>query len=158
MKVHRLRFTIGQGITLIAVLAVFFASLRTPFWPLVLALGLILGGFEVDRSRGELGIDGAMIAGVIGSPSIGFVIYGVFHVLDGFQHFSLAEFVVFLSQLAFGGWCLGFVVGCWSFMILCAFNGVPGPSAPGDETPGPIVWRGPEDGKYPPRPAGGHPG
>ncbi len=122
MRTLRLRFTLGQHITLIAVLAVLFASLRTPFWPLILALGLILGGFAIDRSRGGLGIDGAMMAGVIGFPAIGVVIYIVFLILDRFPHFSLSEFVAFVLGLAFVGWSLGVVLGCWSLMILRAIN------------------------------------
>jgi hypothetical protein len=77
MRFPRIRFTIGQLIGLVAALAVLFAVLRTPFWPLIPTVAMVLFGFRRDRARGGDGLGGAIIAGIIALP--GFFVVVDFH-------------------------------------------------------------------------------
>ncbi len=56
MALFRYQFTLRQLIKLVALAAVFFALFRTPAWPFVVAVGLALPGFAIDRARGGAGI------------------------------------------------------------------------------------------------------
>jgi hypothetical protein len=58
----RLRFTIRQLIGLIAICAVAFALLRTPFEFLVVAFGFVVPGFLIGRARGGDGVIGGAIS------------------------------------------------------------------------------------------------
>jgi hypothetical protein len=73
MRLPRFRFTIRQLIAAVAILAVLFSLLRTPSWPLVIAIVPVLPGFAIDRARGRSGILGATVAGGIGSAGCGIV-------------------------------------------------------------------------------------
>lgn len=79
MKRPRFRFTIGQLIAAVAACAVLFWLLRTPAWPLVIAIVPVLPGFAVDRARGGSGILGAMLAGVIMTTGCGFAFLAYRH-------------------------------------------------------------------------------
>jgi hypothetical protein len=146
MRLHRFRFTIRQLIKLVAVSALTFATLRTPIWPVALAIGLIMPGFSIDRARGGLGIIGSMLAGVIT-----FVVFGI--ALLAYDYYSVrvvaynspAPYFILLA-FGIGGLAYGSVVGCLAFGIMLlrgqAVRPVDGPST---ESLGPIVWRGFED-------------
>jgi hypothetical protein len=123
MRLRRYRFAIGQLLKSIAILAVLFAVLRTPFWPLVLAIGLVLTGFTVDRTRGGHGINGGMIARGIGFPVIVFA-GGISILLFARpKDLDLPGFLVLIFGGAVVGWSVGAVVGCWACMIVNSFGG-----------------------------------
>jgi hypothetical protein len=64
----RFQFTIRQLIALIAICAVAFALLRTPFGFLIIAFALVLPGFLLERARARGGkgiIGGALSTGLI---------------------------------------------------------------------------------------------
>ena len=66
MNGPRFQFTIRQLIALIAICAVAFALLRTPFGFLIIAFAVVLPGFLLERARGGKGIiGGALSAGLI---------------------------------------------------------------------------------------------
>ncbi len=146
MRPSRFRFTLAQLIKLIAVSAVAFATLRTPIWPMVLAIGPIMPGFAIDRSRGGPGILGAMLAGLVT-----FVVFGVALLAYDYcfertiAYDSPAPFFILLA-FAIGGLAYGSVAGCLAFGIMLLLGQAvrPGPE-PLTESIGPIVWRGFED-------------
>jgi hypothetical protein len=65
MQLPRFRFTLVQLIQVVAVLAVCFTVIRTPFGPLALWVGIILVGFAIDRARGGAGFRGGILVGVL---------------------------------------------------------------------------------------------
>lgn len=71
LHLPRLRLTLGQLIKLVALLAVGFAVVRTPFGPLVLGGGIILVGFAIDRAHGGAGFRGGILASVLGYGCLG---------------------------------------------------------------------------------------
>jgi hypothetical protein len=156
MRPPRFRFTIGQLVKLVAVSALAFATLRTPLWPMVLAIGPIMPGFTLDRARGGPGIVGSMLAG-----AITFVVFGMavlaydYCTVRVIAYDSPAPFFILLAFVA-GGFAYGSVVGCLAFgiMLLRGQAVRPGPE-PLSEPLGPIVWRGFEDRGLPHPQAGG---
>ncbi len=146
MRPSRFRFTLGQLITLIAVSAVAFAVLRTPFWPFVLAIAPVMPGFAIDRARGGPGVIGAMLAGAITFVVIG----GVLFAYDLLYSRSIAYdgpapyFITLV--LAIVGLAYGTVVGCVAFGIMLLLGRAVRPvDWPQPEPLGPIAWRGFED-------------
>jgi hypothetical protein len=146
MRLHRFRFTIRQLIKLVAVSALTFATLRTPIWPVALAIGLIMPGFSIDRARGGLGIIGSMLAGVIT-----FVVFGGAVLVYDYctvrmiTYDSPAPFFILLA-FGVGGLAYGTVVGCLAFGIMLLLGQAVRPvAAPQPESLGPIVWRGFQD-------------
>jgi hypothetical protein len=118
MRPRRFRFTIGQLITLIAVSAVLSAVLRTPFWPLLPAIGIVLGGFTVDRATGGRGVEGATAAGLVG-----FAVFGPLIAVSWDRSITTElgwPGILILSLLIFSpmGIVFGFVVGFSSFWVL----------------------------------------
>ena len=63
MRLSPFRFTLWQLTALIAGCAVVFAVIRSGYWILLPAVGLVLPGFAYDRARGGAGILGAMLGG-----------------------------------------------------------------------------------------------
>jgi hypothetical protein len=59
----------------VAVCAVAFAALSTPFAFFVVAIGIVIPGFTIDRFRGGAGILGAMISAAIALVSLGIAFY-----------------------------------------------------------------------------------
>jgi len=146
MPSRRFRFTIGQLIKLVAVSALAFATLRTPIWPIILAIGPIMPGFSLDRARGGLGILGSMLAGVIT-----FVVFGIAFLAYDYCSVRMIAYdspAPFFIVLAFGvgGLAYGAVVGCLAFGIMLLLGHAVRPvDGPPIESLGPIVWRGFED-------------
>lgn len=62
MRLSRFQFTIRRLILLVAICAVAFALLRTPFGFLVIAIVMVLPGFLIHRSRGGDGILGGALS------------------------------------------------------------------------------------------------
>jgi hypothetical protein len=156
MQSRRFRFTIGQLIKLVAVSALAFATLRTPIWPIILAIGPIMPGFSIDRARGGPGILGSMLAGVIT-----FVIFGGavlvydYYTVRMIAYDSPAPFFILLA-FGVGGLAYGTVVGCLAFGIMLLLGHAVRPvDGPPTELLGPIVWRGFEDRAIPHPQAGG---
>ncbi len=58
----RIQFTLGQLMGLVLVCALVFAALLTPFAIFVVALGIVVPGFFIDRYRGGAGVIGGMIS------------------------------------------------------------------------------------------------
>jgi hypothetical protein len=108
------RFTIGQLVKLIAALAVIFALIRTPIWPLAPAIGIALGGFAVGRAGGGTGILGATVAGVVGFATFGLV---VFRPEDQSIGIASEDLIISLFGLALMGATFGFAVGCSAFWV-----------------------------------------
>ena len=117
MRLPRFRFTLRQLIKLVAVSAVVFALIRTPAWPFILAFGLILPGFTIDRARGGRGILGATLAGMIGFVGTGMVFYA----LDWWLSYPESNFnppFAFFVFLALMGLIWGLFVGLWARLIV----------------------------------------
>jgi hypothetical protein len=155
MRPPRFRFTLGQLLTLVAVSAVAFAMVRTPFWPLLLAIGPVMPGFAIDRARGGPGIIGAMLGG-----AITFIVFGVaLFAYDLLSHRSITYVgpAPYFILLVFGliGLAYGTVVGSVAFGIMLLLGRAVRPVLePPTESVGPIVWRGFEDRGIP-HPRGG---
>jgi hypothetical protein len=156
MRPPRFRFTLGQLLTLIAVSAVAFATLRTPFWPLLLAIGTVMPGFAIDRARGGPGILGAMLAGAITFILFGWVLFA--YDLMFYRSIAYDGLAPYFISLAFGliGLAYGTVVGSIAFGIMLLLGRAVRPvPEPPTEWIGPIVWRGFEDRGMPHPRAGG---
>jgi hypothetical protein len=121
-----------------------------------LAVGLILVGLAIDRARGGLGIDGAMLAGAIGFPCVGAAFGVVLLIFGGFRHLSLAEFAVMVFFLGVVGWGMGVIVGCWTVMIIRALDRVIRPRSSNDGPLGHVTGRGLVDRRLRHLRAGGH--
>jgi hypothetical protein len=122
------RFTLGQLIKLIAVLAMFFALLRTPAWPLILAIVPIIPGFALDWSKGGPGLLGSMLAGAIGGLGLGIVILVYSHLFDGSSS-GVADLFWLLggaAYLSLMGLAWGVCVGTWLFVIALLLGLRPG--------------------------------
>jgi hypothetical protein len=147
MQPHRFQFTLWHLIKLVAVSALAFAMLRTPFWPMILAIGPIMPGFTIDRARGGPGIVGSMLAGVITFVVFaGAVLAYDYYTVRTIAYNSPAPFFILLA-FGIGGLAYGTVVGCLAFGIMLLRGQAVRPvAAPQPESLGPIVWRGFEDG------------
>jgi hypothetical protein len=144
MRFPRFRFTLGQLIKVIACLAFFFALMRTPAGPLILAIVPVVPGFAIDRARGGLGIVGAMLAGLIESLAFGVVLLVYVYI---FEHRRLIAFdspTPIVILLAFGvaglGW--GTLVGLLAWGVLSLLGRPVRPVPPPTDMIGPIAWRG----------------
>jgi uncharacterized PurR-regulated membrane protein YhhQ (DUF165 family) len=62
VELPRLRFTIRQLLGLIAICAVTFALLRTPFGFVLVPVGFVVPGFLIGRARGGDGVIGGAIS------------------------------------------------------------------------------------------------
>lgn len=128
MRVPRFRFTLGQLIKLIAVLAIFFARLRTPAWPLIRAIVPIIPGFAIGWAKGGSGLLGSMPAGAIGGLGLGIVILAYSHLFHGSSS-GVADLswphggAAYLSMM---GLAWGVCVGTWLFVIALLLGLRPG--------------------------------
>jgi hypothetical protein len=124
MRLPRFRFTIGQLVILVALSAVVFATLPMPLWPVIVAIGLVLAGFAIDRTRGGPGIYGAMIAGGMGFPLIALLAYVSLYVVFGGRPIALPELVVMICAAGIFGGAWGAILGYWTFMLARFFRSV----------------------------------
>jgi hypothetical protein len=157
MKLPRLRFTLGQHIALVAVSAVLFSLLRTPVWPVIIAIVLVLPGFAIDRARGGPRILGAMLAGAIGFLAYGVALCTYLCFFRGLSLFDSPWPFVMILALGMAGLAWGSAVGFWVWIMfgLCGRAVRPGPMH--DESIGPIVWRGLDERRLQQARAGGRP-
>lgn len=131
MSLPRLRFTIGQLHKVVAVVAVFLAVLRAHGWPIMPGTGIILVGFAVDRARGGPGIYGAMIAGVIGVPTVILLVYVALLLPVGGRSIDLSNLVLEMFVGGFVGGAVGTALG-YSNGLLVRLNGM-GIDRPGEK-------------------------
>jgi hypothetical protein len=114
----RCRFTLGQLLKLIAASAVALAVIRTPFWPLLPAVGIALAAFSVDRASGGTGIEGATMAGLASFAAFGPLILPLVDRSIVFEVGGLGIVVISLLLLSPMGLVFGFVVGFSAFWVL----------------------------------------
>ena len=148
MKLPRLRFTIRQLIGLIAICAVVFALLQTPFGFVVVAFGFVVPGFLIERARGGEGVvGGACSASLIAS---GLVMAGsalAFAVgPPQFRTLSNAG-MIFVGSIAalLMAFVLGIVLSSILYAILKLLQTFLARPLP-DESIGPIRWIRLDDG------------
>ena len=160
MQLPRFRFTIGQLITLIAASAVCFAVLPNYYWlpvvALVLAIGLCLVGFTIERAQGGPGIHGATFAGAIGFAGLGFLFYAAVHLAVGWRAFNLGDMLNTVLFCGVVGGACGVVVGSWACMIVRLYSRVVRGRTPQEASLWPFVWCSFEDCTPEPAPVGGH--
>jgi hypothetical protein len=149
----RFRFTIRQLIALIAICAVAFALLRTPFAFLVIALALVLPGFLIERARGGEGILGGAISASLIVAFLGVLALGIAIAVSDRSHprfnsigdalLQSATFLFFVSLVAF---LLGWLLSCLLYAIVKRSRTIPKRPLL-DESCGPIRWRPLHDGQ-----------
>ena len=106
----RIQFSLGQLMGLIAVCAVSFAALLTPFALFVVAMGIVVPGFTIDRFRGGAGILGAMISAAVSLISLGIAAYTYFYLypdrawLDYLGSPVLTLFMLGTAGVVWGRW------------------------------------------------------
>lgn len=114
MPIPRPRFTLAWLMLAVALLAIALAGLRSPFWPIVPPIEIILIGFAIDRSRGGSGIRGAMIGGIVGfaGVALGCVAIALL-TATGPSSQPRSPLAVLVAVLASGlfGWGVGMAVG-----------------------------------------------
>jgi hypothetical protein len=149
MQRPRFRYTLAQLTKWIAVLAMFFALLRTPAWPLITAALLVVPGYAIDRARGGAGILGAMLAGAIEFLALGLIGLLMAHFSGGLGPgpvaFDLSAIVVGAILLSTLGLAWGVCVGTWLWMLSFLRGLGIAAEPPRAEPIGPIAWRGFED-------------
>jgi hypothetical protein len=157
MRVPRFRVTLGQLVKLIAVLAIFFALLRTPAWPLILAIVPIIPGYAIDRAKGGPGLIGSMLAGAIEGLGVGIVTLLSSHLFyrssSGFP--DLFWLLVGAAYLSMIGLAWGVCVGTWLFMIALLLGLRPGADPSPAEPIGRTILRDLEDRELRPHQARG---
>jgi uncharacterized PurR-regulated membrane protein YhhQ (DUF165 family) len=111
VQLPRLRFTIRQLIGLIAICAVVFALLRTPFGFVIVPFGFVVPGFLIERARGGDGVMGGAISAslicgglTLAGTSLAFAL-GPFHERTLWNAFGL----VFVGSIAVS--LMAFVLG-----------------------------------------------
>lgn len=116
MQLPRFRFTIRQLIALIAICAVVFALLRTPFGFLVIAFGSVLPGFLIERARGGAGILGGALSACFIVCAGGLAIA----VLSGSPPVSnLGDAILKLCSFLYFVSFYGFICGAILSTVLC---------------------------------------
>jgi hypothetical protein len=96
-------------------LAVVLAVIRTPFWPLLPAFAIALGGFAFNRAGGGNGIAGATVAGLVTFAAFGVVILPFSDRSMGSETEILLISLFFFVPI---GIVFGFVVGFSAFWLL----------------------------------------
>jgi len=148
----RFRFTIRQLIVLIAICAVAFALLRTPFGFLVIAIASVLPGFLIERARGGEGILGGAVSASLTvaclsviAGGITFASRGSTPTFDGPRDafLSLAAALFLVSLVAF---FVGWILSCVLYMIVKRSQTLFKRRLPAEPC-GPIRWRPLHDGQ-----------
>jgi hypothetical protein len=145
MQLLPLRFTIRQLIGLIAVCAVTFALLRTPFGFVVVAFGFVVPGFLIERAGGGDGvIGGAVSASLIGGGLALAASPLLFSVgpEPGHALLSAFSFVLAVSLMAF---VLGMILSTILYAIFKILQTLIPRPVP-EESVGPIRWIRLDDG------------
>lgn len=146
MRIPCFQFTLKQLCALIVALAIVFALLRAPFGPLLLAIGITLAGFAVDRASGGSGLRGGILSCVLIHLGV-----GLFQLVNRQFLFAdpsvpgLARILRGLSFYGFVGAIWGFVVSVPAWMIVGVNQSWRGPEPETDESFGSIDSSGFED-------------
>jgi len=141
MALLRYQFTLRQLIKLVALAAVCFAIFRTPAWPILVAVGLVLPGFAIDRARGGAGLLGAILAGMIGFVGIGITFFVYARLVRHQPYDDLPLLFPVLVFFGLMGLIWGFFVGVWTGLIVFLIHRRSGPEPSQSESCGPIYWR-----------------
>jgi hypothetical protein len=116
MALPPFRFTLGQLLKMIAVLAVFLALLRMPFGPPIVVIALVVAGFAIDRARGGAGFRGGILTSVVVHLAIG-LLGRVTHefLFEDPSRLTFQATLVGLMYYALIGWIWGVAVStpCW---------------------------------------------
>jgi hypothetical protein len=136
----RYQFTLRQLIKVVVLAALFFAMFRTPAWPFILAIGLVLPGFAIDRGRGGSGILGAILSGMLGFVGMGTAFYVTEWVLLHRQSNDLPAPFPFLAVLGLMGLAWGLLVGVWAGLVVSIVRRIR-PEPLDEASLGPISWR-----------------
>ena len=75
VRLRRLQFKLRQLMVLVLVCAVVFALLTTPAVVLVVAVGIVIPGFLIDRLRGYSGVVGGMVSAALAPMGLGIAVY-----------------------------------------------------------------------------------
>jgi hypothetical protein len=139
VKRIRLRFTIRQSLLLIAICAVAFALLRTPFLPLVIGFGLVLPGFLIERARGGSGILGGACSGGLIALGVAIGTAAVSLALRPGLGAAFLEIFGGLFLVSMVAFCVGVVLSSGLYVI-CGLLEAIFERPLSDESRGPIFW------------------
>lgn len=120
MRSTRFRFTLGQLIAFIGLMAVFFFLLTTSHWPITLAIAIVTPGFVLDRRQGGAGILGAMLAGILGFSGVGAAFFAYYYVQGDASGLGHTGPGAWLTYFGLGGLAWGTIFGVctWSVLLL----------------------------------------
>jgi hypothetical protein len=141
MSLQKARFTIRQLMALVATSGIFFALLRVFDAGLVIATGVVVLGFLIERWRKGSGILGGTIAG--GTLFLGFGIahYVWAHIFPEPEVIDLVGPILTLPILLVYGLIWGAMISSALYLILQRTKRFLGPRPLKDDSCGPIVWR-----------------
>jgi hypothetical protein len=144
----KMQFTLGQLMGLIAVCALGLAALSTPFALFVVAIGIVVPGFTIDRFRGGAGILGAMTSASVALLSLGGAVY-VYSYLnaDSVLLDYLGSAVLTLLMLGIAGVVWGALVGTVLDVALLIAKSYSNAQPSTDDGSPPIVWIPDEKGE-----------
>jgi hypothetical protein len=145
VSLPRCRFTLGQLIKAIAALAVVLAVIRTPFWPFLPAIGIVLAGFTIDRAGGGTGIGGATMAGFASFVAFGLVILPLVDRSIASELGVPGIAIISLGFLSPMGVVFGFVIGFAAFWVLYVRDAIRQTGTPARSVDCAEVGRGFED-------------
>jgi hypothetical protein len=145
VSLPRCRFTLGQLMKVISALAVVLAVIRTPFWPLLPVIGIILAGFAIDCAGGGTGIGGATIAGLASFAVFGLVILPLVDRSFAFEFGVPGVIILSLVILSPLGVVFGFVIGFAAFWVLYVRDDIRRTDIPARSVDRAEVGRGFED-------------
>jgi hypothetical protein len=94
--------------------------LTTTYWPIGLAIAIVMPGFILDRRQGGAGILGAMLAGALGFSAIGAALYAYSSFNGDASGLGHTGPGAWLTVLGLGGLFVGtiFGLGGWSVLFL----------------------------------------
>lgn len=135
MRIPWFQFTLKQLCALIVALAIVFALLRAPFGPLLLAIGITLTGFAIDRTRGGSGFRGGILACVLVHLGVGlFQLANRQFIFADPSVDGLVRILRGLSFYVFVGSIWGIAVSVPAWMIVSVNQSWRGPEAETDES------------------------
>jgi hypothetical protein len=134
------RFSIRQLAYFVAICALLFAVLRTPFGFLVLAIGCVLPGFWIGRARGGSGVLGGGLCASLIACALAIAGHAAFFGFAppfGTSLSRLLHTMFYVSLSAFGsGACVSFLLS-----VVCELVGGLLNSPLRDDSIGPIQWQ-----------------
>jgi hypothetical protein len=137
----KMQFSLGQLMRLIAVCAVVFAALSTPFALFVVAIGIVVPGFLFDRLRGGAGILGAMVSAAVVLVILGIAGYTYYYLHpDPALLDYLGPPALTLFMLGIAGVVWGAMVGTILDVVLLTAKSYSNAKPVTDDASPPIVW------------------